>query len=128
MKFKKSLSLLLSAVMVAGVATVAAYAAESDSEAVGYSNQSYLENYANSAKNVNDFGATYTPSATTWKTWSPDATSVKVKLYNTGSDNEAGAGAIGERDPGRVFQGDRRQRQPLHGRRPRLHRPRGLER
>ena len=96
MKFKKSLSLLLSAVMVAGVATVAAYAAESDSEAVGYSNQSYLENYANSAKNVNDFGATYTPSATTWKTWSPDATSVKVKLYNTGSDNEAGAGAIGE--------------------------------
>ncbi len=38
MKFKRSLSLLLSAVMVAGCATVAVTAAESDSESVGYSN------------------------------------------------------------------------------------------
>ena len=98
MKFKTSLSLLLSAVMVAGVASVAAYAVEvDDSGSVGYSNQSYLESYANSAKNVNDFGATYSPSSTTWKTWSPEATAVKVKLYKTGSDNEAGAGVIDEK-------------------------------
>lgn len=96
MKFKKSLSLLLSAVMVAGCATVAAYAAESDSESVGYSNQSYLETYANQAKNINDFGATYSSASTTWKTWSPDATAVKVKLYKTGSDNETGSGTLGE--------------------------------
>ena len=98
MKFKKSLSLLLSAVMVAGCATVAVTAAESDSESVGYSNQSFLETEAGQAKNTNDFGAKYSTASTTWKTWSPKADSVKVKLYHTGSDNEAGAGAIGEYD------------------------------
>ncbi|MBQ1945112.1 MAG: type I pullulanase, partial [Ruminococcus sp.] len=98
MKFKKSLSLLLSAVMVAGCATVAVTAAESDSESVGYSNQSFLETEAGQAKNTNDFGAKYSKASTTWKTWSPNAASVKVKLYHTGSDNEAGAGAIGEYD------------------------------
>ena len=96
MKFKRSLSLLLSAVMVAGCATVAVTAAESDSESVGYSNQSFLETEAGQAKNTNDFGAKYSTASTTWKTWSPKADSVKVKLYHTGSDNEAGAGAIGE--------------------------------
>ena len=96
MKFKKSLSLLLSAVMVVGCATVAAYAAESDSESVGYSNQSYLENYASAAQSTNDFGATYSSASTTWKTWSPDASAVKLKLYKTGSDNETGSGTIGE--------------------------------
>ncbi len=55
MKFKKSLSLLLSAVMVAGCATVAVTAAESDSESVGYSNQSFLETEAGQAKNTNDW-------------------------------------------------------------------------
>lgn len=96
MKFKKSLSLLLSAVMVAGCASVIAYAADADSESVGYSNQTYLESYASQAQSTNDFGATYSSASTTWKTWSPEATSVKVKLYKTGSDNEAGAGIIGE--------------------------------
>ena len=70
MKFKKSLSLLLSAVMVAGCATVAVTAAESDSESVGYSNQSFLETEAGQAKNTNDFGAKYSTASTTWKTWS----------------------------------------------------------
>ena len=98
MKFKKSLSLLLSAVMVMGSATFVANAVGVDSEPVGYSNQSYLENYAGNAQSTNDFGATYSKTSTTWKTWSPDATSVKVKLYKTGSDNETGSGAIGEYD------------------------------
>lgn len=30
-----------------------------------------------------------------FKTWSPEATAVKVKLYNTGSDNESGSGTAG---------------------------------
>lgn len=96
MKFKKSLSLLLSAVLVSSCATVAVTAASVDSDSVGYSNQSYLETYAQKAQSTNDFGATYSKSSTTWKTWSPDATAVKVKLYKTGSDNESGAGVIGE--------------------------------
>ena len=40
----------------------------------------------------------YSKTSTTWKTWSPDASSVKLKLYTTGSDNEAGASAIGTYD------------------------------
>ena len=98
MKFKKSLSLLLSAVMVMGSATFVANAVAVDSEPVGYSNQSYLENYATQAQSTNDLGATYSKTSTTWKTWSPEATSVKVKLYKTGSDNESGSGVIGEYD------------------------------
>ena len=97
MKFKKTLSLVLSALMVMSSAVVAASAASDGSEEVGaYSNQNYLESQASSAYNEANLGATYTPASTTFKTWSPEATSVKVKLYKTGSDNESGAGVIGE--------------------------------
>ena len=96
MKFKKSLSLLLSAVMVMGSAAFVANAVTVDSEPVGYYNQNTLETEARAASSTKDFGATYSAASTTWKTWSPSATSVKLKLYRTGSDNEAGAGAIGE--------------------------------
>ena len=96
MKFKKSLSLLLSAVMVSGCAAIAANAVSVDSEPVGYYNQNLYETEANSAKNTNDFGATYSASSTTWKTWSPGASAVKVKLYRTGSDAESGAAVLGE--------------------------------
>lgn len=97
MKFKKTLSLVLSAIMVMSSAVVAASAATEDSEEVGaYSNQNYLETQAGNAYNEANLGATYTAASTTFKTWSPDATAVKVKLYKTGSDAESGAGVIGE--------------------------------
>ena len=97
MKLKKSLSLLLAAVLTASCATIAATAASNDSEPVGaYNNQNYLETYAAKANTTNDFGATYSAASTTFKTWSPEASSVKVKLYRTGSDNEAGSGTLGE--------------------------------
>ncbi len=99
MKLRKTLSLILAAIMVSGTATVAANAVTVDSDSSvsygSYYNGSYLENYANSAQSASNLGCTYTPSATTWKTWSPDASSVTLKLYKTGSDNESGAGVIG---------------------------------
>ena len=97
-KFRKPLSLLLASLMVIGSASFAASAAVADSEDIvgAYSNQSYLENYAEKAYNVQELGSTYSPSATTFKTWSPEASSVKVKLYKTGSDSESGSGTIGE--------------------------------
>ncbi len=98
MKFKKSISLLLTAIMVTGCATFAASSAEMDSDSVGYSNQSYLETEAGSASATNDFGATYSAASTTWKTWSPAATQVKLKLYSKGSDAEVGAAVLGEHD------------------------------
>jgi len=44
----------------------------------------------------NDLGAVYSKEKTVFTLWSPAALSVKVKLYATGSDNEAGAGVLAE--------------------------------
>ena len=97
MKFKKTLALALSALMLMSSAVVATSAATDDSEAVGaYSNQTFLETEANNAYNEQNLGATYSAASTTFKMWSPKASSVKVKLYKTGSDKESGAGKIGE--------------------------------
>ena len=98
MKFRKPLSLLLSAAMITGMASFAANAVVTNDSAVSagsYYNASYLENYANSAYNEKGLGAVYSKASTTWKTWSPEASSVSVKLYKTGSDSEPGAGVIG---------------------------------
>ena len=97
MKFKKTLALALSALMLMSSAVVATSAASDDSEAVGaYSNQTFLETEANNAYNEQNLGATYSAASTTFKMWSPKASSVKVKLYKTGSDKESGAGVINE--------------------------------
>ena len=98
MKFRKALALLLSAVMATSMTSFAASAATTDSDSASagsYYNLSYLENYAQAAYDVEGLGATYTPTSTTFKTWSPDASSVSLKLYATGSDSESGAGALG---------------------------------
>ena len=104
-KFKKTLSLLLASLMLASSATIAASAAEAGSEeTVGaYNNQTYLENYANAAYNEKNLGSTYSPSQTVFKTWSPDATDVKVKVYKTGSDGESGSGVVGTYNPAPVY-------------------------
>ena len=47
------------------------------------------------AYNGNDLGATYTKAATTFKVWAPTASHVAVKLYATGSSEEAGAQDLG---------------------------------
>ncbi len=100
MKFKKVLSLLLTAAMLSGMASFAAQAASAPSStaAGNYYNADYLESYANSAYNESGLGSVYSKDSTTWKTWSPEATSVKLKLYKTGSDSESGAGVIGTYD------------------------------
>ena len=95
-KFKKTLSLLLASMMLASSATIAASAAEAGAdEVVGYGNQSYLETYANAAYSEKNLGSTYSPSQTVFKTWSPEASAVKVKVYKTGSDGESGSGVVG---------------------------------
>lgn len=62
----------------------------------------YYEAYANEldekAYTGDDLGATYTPESTTFKVWSPTASDVKVVLYTTGSDKEAGAAKISTTD------------------------------
>ncbi len=99
MKFRKVISLLLSAVMATSMTSFAANAVtvndDSSVSAGSYYNGSYLESYASSAYNETGLGCTYSKSSTTFKTWSPEATSVQVKLYATGSDSESGAAVLG---------------------------------
>ena len=42
-----------------------------------------------------DLGATWSAGSTTFRVWAPTATEVKVALYATGSDGEAGAAELG---------------------------------
>ena len=60
-----------------------------------YYNATYLESYASAAYNEEGLGATWSSASTTWKVWSPTAKRVQLRLYKTGSDDEAGAGVIG---------------------------------
>ena len=95
MKIRRIISVVLTVLMLMSVFTVAASAAEADLAESGYANQTYLENYATKAAAANDLGATYTPTATTFKVWAPEASSVQVKMFTTGTDAESGAAVLG---------------------------------
>ncbi len=98
MKLKRLISLVLTVLMIIGASTVCltANAAEVETVETGaygsYYNVNYLEN---KAYNGTDLGCTYTPAKTTWKVWSPEAKSVTLNLYATGSDLENGAKNLG---------------------------------
>lgn len=95
MKLRRIISVVLIAILAMSMFPVAASAAQTDIASTGYYNQTYLETYAAQAANVNDLGCTYTKSATTFKVWAPEANSVMVKMYSTGTDTESGAAALG---------------------------------
>lgn len=56
--------------------------------------QAYAANLDKSAYSGNDLGASYSKKATTFKVWSPNAASVRVNVFEHGSDNEGDAGSI----------------------------------
>ena len=56
--------------------------------------QAYAANLDKSAYSGNDLGASYSKKATTFKVWSPNAASVRVNIFENGSDNEGDAGSI----------------------------------
>lgn len=56
--------------------------------------QEYAANLDKSAYSGNDLGASYSKKATTFKVWSPNAASVRVNIFEHGSDNEGDAGSI----------------------------------
>ena len=85
---------ILALVLLFSSLSFATAAVSSELAPTGYYNSSLYETYASSASSATDLGCTYTPSATTFKVWAPEATSVMVRLYTTGTDNESGAGTI----------------------------------
>lgn len=56
--------------------------------------QAYAANLDKSAYSGNDLGASYSKKATNFKVWSPNAASVRVNIFEHGSDNEGDAGSI----------------------------------
>lgn len=56
--------------------------------------QAYSANLDKSVYSGNDLGASYSKKATTFKVWSPNAASVRVNIFEHGSDNEGDAGSI----------------------------------
>lgn len=97
MKMRKVIALVLAIALLAATAVVSSNAAvteESTSEAAYYN----LNKYSSQVYNGNDLGAVYSPESTTWKVWSPGASSVQLKIYRTGSDSESGAGVVGVYD------------------------------
>lgn len=56
--------------------------------------QAYAANLDKSAYSGNDLGASYSKKATTFKVWSPNTASVRVNIFEHGSDNEGDAGSI----------------------------------
>jgi pullulanase len=81
----------MTAMMITGMCVADVSAAEKKT-VTDY--QAYAANLDKSAYSGNDLGASYSKKATTFKVWSPNAASVRVNIFEHGSDNEGDAGSI----------------------------------
>ncbi len=98
MKLRKTIALLLTVALLATIAAISVSAADTGKTSSGVAYDYYNKNLYESSQyiyNGDDLGATYSPSSTTWKVWSPPATKVQLKLYSTGTDRENGAKVLG---------------------------------
>ncbi|MFQ7785805.1 MAG: type I pullulanase [Ruminococcus sp.] len=91
MFLKRLLAGVMTAMMITGMCAVDVSAAEKKT-VTDY--QAYAANLDKSAYSGNDLGASYSKKATTFKVWSPNAASVRVNIFEHGSDNEGDAGSI----------------------------------
>ncbi|RGI78828.1 type I pullulanase [Ruminococcus bromii] len=82
---------VMTAMMITGMCAADVSAAEKKT-VTDY--QAYAANLDKSAYSGNDLGASYSKKATTFKVWSPNAASVRVNIFEHGSDNEGDAGSI----------------------------------
>jgi pullulanase, type I len=81
----------MTAMMITGMCAADVSAAEKKT-VTDY--QAYAANLDKSAYSGNDLGASYSKKATIFKVWSPNAASVRVNIFEHGSDNEGDAGSI----------------------------------
>ncbi len=96
MKSRRIISVLLTVMLLISTVSIVAQAYDADlAETGAYYNQTTYENYATKAAAENGYGCTYTKASTTFKVWAPEATSVEVKRYTTGTDAESGAAVLG---------------------------------
>lgn len=88
MLFKKILSAVLTAVMITGAGMLDVNSAEKTNY------QEYAKELDEFAYSGNDLGAVYKEDATSFKVWAPKASSVKVNIFEHGSDDEGDPGSI----------------------------------
>lgn len=99
MLFKRFLTGVMAAMMITGMCVAQASATEKTTadKTATTKNTDYAQYAANLDKTVyagNDLGASYTKKFTTFKVWSPNADSVKVNIFEHGSDSEGDPGSI----------------------------------
>lgn len=90
MLFRKIITGVMVLMMIGGMCiadTAAANKKETDYQA-------YAASLDKTAYSGSDLGATYSKDATVFKVWSPKASSVKVNIYEHGSDEEGDAGSL----------------------------------
>lgn len=88
MLFKKILSAVLTAIMITGAGMLDVNSAEKTDY------QEYAKELDEFAYSGNDLGAVYKEDATSFKVWAPKASSVKVNIFEHGSDDEGDPGSI----------------------------------
>lgn len=91
MLFKRILTGVMAFMMVTGMC-MSEVSAATNQKKTDY--HAYAATLDKTTYTGNDLGATYTEKATTFKVWSPQATSIKVNIYEYGSDEEGDAGSI----------------------------------
>ncbi len=91
MKFKRIITGVM-AFMMAGSMCVSEAAAAAEKKTTDY--HAYAAELDKTIYTGSDLGATYTKKATTFKVWSPKAASIKVNLYEHGSDEEGDPGSL----------------------------------
>lgn len=91
MLLKKIITGALTVIMITGMC-VSETMAKDNSKTTDY--QAYSAELDKTTYDGSDLGATYSKKATVFKVWSPKATSVKVNLYEYGSDSEGDSGSL----------------------------------
>lgn len=94
MLFKRLIAGVLTAMMITGMCFTEVSAASDKNKNKMTDYHAYAANLDKTKYDGDDLGAVYSKKATTFKVWSPNAKSVKVNLYEHGSDSEGDAGSF----------------------------------
>lgn len=89
--FKRILTGVMAFMMIGGMCMATVSAADGENKK---DYQAYAAALDKTTYKGNDLGATYSPKGTVFKLWSPQASSVRVNIYEHGSDEEGEAGFI----------------------------------